>query len=155
MVSLLPIKNMNSPKKSALPATEDKLRESEYLPKVPTNLSLTSTEQQINVSWTGSDCTTKYRVEYKRGKGEPWESKESDTQTQTTITNLKSCTEYEVAIAGYGPSVKEPDDKLKGSIKTKGCTDITSAHSGTDFSNSVSHSYPILACFFFIFRAIF
>ena len=107
------------------PATEDKLRESEYLPKVPTNLSLTSTEQQINLSWTGSDCTTKYRVEYKRGKGE---SKESDTQTQTTITNLKSCTEYEVAIGGYGPSVKEPDDKLKGSI---------------------------LACFFFIFRAIF
>ena len=72
------------------PATEDELRESKYLPNNPTNLSLTSTEQQINLSWTGSDCTTKYRVEYKKGNSEPWESKESDTQTQTTIFDLKN-----------------------------------------------------------------
>ena len=116
--------------KTVGPATDDQLRESRYLPEVPTDFGLESVNHSAaNIKWKGADCTSEYFVTYKiqnaDGKLQTW----NGAETQTTVTGLKNCTEYDVTIAAYGPSDKEPDNKLEGSFKTTGCSGTTSASS--------------------------
>merc|ERR1711973_979612 len=102
------------------PATQEQLKEAKYLPEVPTDFSYHSTDHTANLEWTGFDCTTEYFVTYHGVNLENHNQTISGLESRATITNLDNCTEYQVTIAGYGPSQDEdPHDQLQGSLQTQ------------------------------------
>ena len=102
----------------------------------PSNLIISvDSDSSANISWALPDSVTKIKIEYRVKGSSSWSVIDNFSGTKLTLTDLQSCTEYEIQLASYCADTLG-DFTLPVAFSTLGCctpvTNLQAAVSGSE-----------------------